>query len=82
MEFVLELEELNLDYQDGSKKIIRVIKSRLERQESPESEGDVTRDINQAVTLIIRNGGQAWLALISLPLLFVPMLLLWLGEEK
>lgn len=77
-----ELEELNLDYQDGSKKITKVLKSRRERQESPESDGDVTKDTNQAVTLVIRNGGQAWLALTSLPLLFIPMLLPWLGEGK
>lgn len=81
MEFVSELEELNLDYQDGSKKITSILKSRRERQESPESEGDVTRDVNQAVTLVIRNGGQAWLAVTSL-LLFIPMLLFWWGEGK
>lgn len=52
-EFVSELEELNLNYQDGSKKITRVLKSKRERQESPESEGDVSRDSNRAVTVVI-----------------------------
>lgn len=52
-EFVSELEELNLNCQDGSKKITRALKSRRERQESPEAKGDESRDTNRAVTLVI-----------------------------
>ena len=42
LELVSELEELNLDYQDGSNIITRVLKSRRGTQENSESEGDVT----------------------------------------
>ena len=42
LELVSELEQLNLDYQDGSNIITRVLKSSRETQENSESEGDVT----------------------------------------
>lgn len=58
-ELLSELEELTLDYQDGSNTITSVLKSRSGKQQNSESDGDVTRDTNQAVILIIRNGGQA-----------------------
>lgn len=67
-ELVLELEELSLDDQGGFNTVTRVLESRRGKQESSESEGEGTRDTNQAVTLVIENGGQAWSALPPFPL--------------
>lgn len=81
LESMSELEEFNLDYQNGSNIITGIFKTRRGMQESSGSEGDVTRATNQTVTLVIRMEGRH--GQLSYPFILFPVLPVWcwVGEN-